>query len=86
MPPGQKANSDNLGQSFCFLYNNGIVCTHLNRLNQVILMSTHIQFHDKIRKIPLILVSLSYQKNFVGTQTSVRIFHGKRSMGVRVIE
>ena len=50
-------------------------------------MSTHdIQFHDKIRKNPLKLVFLNYQKNFVGTQKRVRIIQGKRGIGVRVIE
>ena len=50
-------------------------------------MSTHnIQFHDKIRKFPLIFVFLSYRKNFVGTKKRVRISHGKRAIGVRVIE
>ena len=50
-------------------------------------MSTHnIQFHDKIRKFPLVFVFLSYRKNFVGTQKRVRINYGKRAIGVRVIE
>ena len=50
-------------------------------------MSTHnIQFHDKIRKFPLIFVFLSYLKKFVGTQKRVRISHGKRAIGVRAIE
>ena len=51
------------------------------------LMSTHnIQFHDKIRKFPLIFVFLSYRKNFIGTQKRVRICHGKRVIGVWAIE
>ena len=50
-------------------------------------MSTHnIQFHDKIRKFPLVFVFLSYWKNFVGTQKRVRINHGKRAIRVRAIE
>ena len=50
-------------------------------------MSTHnIQFHDKVRKIHLIFVFLSYRKNFVGTEKRVRISHGKRPIGVRAIE
>ena len=50
-------------------------------------MSTHnIQFHDTIRKFPLVFVFLSYRKNFVGTQKLVRINHGKRAIGVRAIE
>ena len=50
-------------------------------------MSTHnIQFHDKMKKNPLIFVYLSHQKNFVGTQKRVRISHGKRAIGVRAIE
>ena len=50
-------------------------------------MSIHnIQFHDKIRKFPLVFVFLSYQKNFVGTQKRVQISHGKRAIGVRAIE
>ena len=50
-------------------------------------MSTHnIQFHDKIRKLPLVFVFLSYRKNIVGTQKRVRINHGKRAIGVRAIE
>ena len=50
-------------------------------------MSTHnIQFHDKIRKFPLVFDFFSYRKNFVGTQKRVRIIHGKRAIGVRIIE
>ena len=50
-------------------------------------MSTHnIQFHDKIRKNPLIFVFLCYQKNFAGTQERVRIIHCKRAIDVRAIE
>ena len=50
-------------------------------------MSTHnIQFHDKIRKFPLVSVFLSYQKNFVGTQKRVRISHDERAIGDRAIE
>ena len=50
-------------------------------------MSTHnIQFHDKIRKNPLIFVLLSYWKNFIGTEKCVRIIHGKRAIRVRDIE
>ena len=50
-------------------------------------MSTHnIQFHDKMRKFPLIFVFLSYRKNFVGTQKRARIIEGKRAIGVLVIE
>ena len=50
-------------------------------------MSTHnIQFHDKIRKFPLVFVFLSYRKNFVGTQKRVRINHGKQAIGVRAID
>ena len=50
-------------------------------------MSTHnIQFHDKIRKFPLVFVFLSCRQNFVGTQKWVRINHGKRAIGVRAIE
>ena len=50
-------------------------------------MTTHnIQFHDKIRKFPLVFVFLSYRKNFVGTQKRVRINHGKRAIGVRAVE
>ena len=46
-------------------------------------MSTHnIQFHDKIRKNPKIL---SYWKDFVGTEKSVRIIRGKRAIRVRAI-
>ena len=50
-------------------------------------MSAHnIQFHDRIRTFPHIFFSLSYIKNFVGTQKRVRISHGKRAIGVRAIE
>ena len=50
-------------------------------------MSTHkIQFHDKIRKVPLIMVFMSYRKNFIGTQKQVRISHGQRAIGVWAIE
>ena len=47
-------------------------------------MSTHnIHFHKK-PKIPLyIIVSLSYQKNFLGTQKRVRSNHGKRAIHFR---
>ena len=47
-------------------------------------MSTHIQFHDKIRKI-LNICYLELSKNFVGTQKRVRISHDKRAIGVRTI-
>ena len=40
MAPRQEANGNNLGKSFRFLHNNGIMSTH------------NIQFHDRIRKIP----------------------------------
>ena len=50
-------------------------------------MSTHnIQFHNEIRRLPLIFVFLIYRKNFIGTQNRVRISHGERAIGVRVIE
>ena len=50
-------------------------------------MSTHnLQFHDKIRKFPLILVFLSYRKNFLGTQKRIWIIQGKQAIGVRVIK
>ena len=45
----------------------------------------NIPFHDKIRKLPEIFL-WSYRKNFVGTQKQVRIKHGKRVIGVPVIE
>ena len=61
MVPGQEANSDNLGNFFSILYTIFfyVECTHSNRLNEAILMSTHnIQFHDKIRKnVPKYLFS-----------------------------
>ena len=51
-------------------------------------MSTYnIHFNDKIRKkIPKYLFSLSYWKNFVGTEKRVRIIHGKRAICVRANE
>ena len=50
-------------------------------------MSTHnIQLHDKIRKFPLIFVSLSNRWNFVGTQKRVRITHGKQDICDRAID
>ena len=53
-------------------------------------MSTHnIHFHDKIGKLPnypYIFVFSRCRKNFLGTQKRVRINHGKRLVGVRVIE
>ena len=50
-------------------------------------MSTHnIQFHHKIRKNPKIFVLLSYWKDFIGTEKSVRIIQGKRAIRVRAIE
>ena len=59
----------------------------LIRIDEAILMSTHnIQFHDKRRKNPLIFVFLSYWKDFVGTEKSVRIIQGKRAIRVRAIE
>ena len=50
MAPGQEANIDNLGNICRFatqlLY---VECTHQNRLDEAILMSTHsIQFLDEI--------------------------------------
>ena len=57
----------------------------LSVLNGAILMSTHnIQFHDKVRKCPLVFVFLNYRKNFVGTQKRVRINHGFRALEVRL--
>ena len=54
-----------------------VVWTHQNRLDEAILMSTHdIQF----------IIKLGYQENFLGTQKRIRISHGKRAIGVRVIE
>ena len=48
-------------------------------------MSLHnIQFHDKIKKSPLILFFLSYRKNFVGTQKFE--LDSKKAIGVRAIE
>ena len=36
-------------------------------------MSTHnIQFHNEIRKLPLMFVFLIYRKNFIGTQNRVQ--------------
>ena len=50
-------------------------------------MSIHnMQFHDKIRKFPLIFVFLSYQNYFVGTQKRVRISHGKQVISVQATE
>ena len=50
-------------------------------------MSIHnIQFHAEIKKIPKIFVSLSYRKNFEGTQKQVQIIQDKQAIGVRVIE
>ena len=50
----------------------------LRVLNEAILMRTHnLQFHDKIKKIPLIFVVLSYRKNSIGTQKRIRIIKGK---------
>ena len=52
--PSQEANGDNLGIFFFdFLHNNYVGCTHKNRLDEAILMSTlNIQFHDRMRKFP----------------------------------
>ena len=53
-------------------------------------MRTHnIHVHDKMGKIPELsrnICVLSCWKNFLGTQKRVRISHGKRVIGVRVIE
>ena len=60
------------------------MCTHWNRLDEAILMSTNnIHFHDKIRKFPC---SLVLSENILVTQKLVRINHGKRAVGVRAIE
>ena len=89
MAPVQKTNSDNLGKSFQFstqwLY---VECTHLNCLDEAILMSTHnIQFHDKIRKkIPKYLFSWAIGRILYGLKKKVRIIHGKRAIRVRAIE
>ena len=57
------------GNVFDLQQNNGIACTHYNRLIEAILMSTYtIQFHNKIRKILSIFITLSYRKKSVGTQ------------------
>ena len=46
-----------------------VECTHLNRLDEAILMSKHkIQFHNKINKLPQLFVFLSYRKNFLRTE------------------
>ena len=70
MAPVQEANSYIFGKSFRLstqqLY---VECTHKNRLDEAILMSTHnIQFHDKIRKKSLNIRFMSFWKNFVGTE------------------
>ena len=51
MAPEQETNGENLGKSFVFSMQTWYVeCTHENRLDEAILMSTHnIQFHDKIK-------------------------------------
>ena len=87
MAPIQETNSDNLGNFFRFstqwLY---VECTHKNRLDEAILMSTlNIQFHDKKRKNPYIFASLSYWKDFIGTEKRVRIIHGKRVILVVIL-
>ena len=88
MVPGQEANSDKIGIFFFdFLHNNCVDCTHLNRLDEAILMNTYnIQFHDKIRKFTKRFVFLIYLTNFLGTQKRARICHGERAIGVRAIE
>ena len=44
------------------------------------LKSTYIiQFHDKKENFPLMFVFLGCRKNFLGTQTRVRVSHGKTS-------
>ena len=46
-------------------------------------MSTHnIKFHDKIKQN----LKNIHRKNSLETQTRVRVTHGKRVIGVRVIE
>ena len=51
MPPGQEANSDNLGKSIDLLRNDCMLSVLIRIAS--ILMSTHnIQFCDKIRKFP----------------------------------
>ena len=75
MAQGQEANGDKLGNCF------------RSSIQLGVLMSTNnIQFHDRIRKLPLLFVFLNYRKNFIGTQKRVRISHCKRAIGVRVIE
>ena len=59
------------GNVFDLQQNNGIACTHYNRLIEAILMSTYmynLQFRNKIRKILSIFITLSYRKKSVGTQ------------------
>ena len=46
----------------------------------------NIQFCDKIRKFLKYICYLELSKKIVGTQTRVRISHGKRAIGVRAIE
>ena len=68
--PVQEANGDNLGNSFLFLCNNGM----LSVLDGAIL--THnIQFHTKIRKFPQIFVFWGDRKNYVGTRKLVQMSH-----------
>ena len=66
MAPVQEANRDNFGKSFRFSTQRLFVeCTHLNRLDEAILMSTHnIQFHDKIRKKSLNMCFLEVLEEF----------------------
>ena len=52
MVSGQETNTDNLGTFFFISFSIIVVCTHQNRLDEAILMSTHTILHDKIRKFP----------------------------------
>ena len=50
-------------------------------------MSTHnIQFHDKIRKLPLNICFLELLEEFRRDSKQVQINHGKQAIGVRAIE
>ena len=70
MAPVQEANSDNLGKSFRFS----------TQVDEVILSTHNIQFHDK--KISLNICFLELSEEFCRDSKLVRISHGKRAIGV----
>ena len=63
------------------------MCTHLNRLNEAILISTlNIPFFNIKRNSSYIIPNLPLWDLFQGTQERVQTSHGKRAISVRATE